>query len=767
MKIFSILTIALLVTFQTVGFAAKGTFSASGEYLMSDYDTPEIAEKIALDFAKQNAADQAGIYLESYSRSSNFNLEMDEIKTVASSKVEVLTKNIIRQPQSNGRILLHADITASVDTSELDNFIRKTREQRQQIIQQYKDLQEMNAKIKRDIDALQTKLAVIKDEIADDDLLIEQERINREFLSKQKIEEFAYKPFENEEVKYDITRIKYDITLIDEAIKFNPKNIPAHVMKAFFASSTSHGINDINKAQSVNSDSQNSAALHAMRALSYLSKGDLNQALEEYNKAIQLDPKSSTYYQVRASFYESRLKDYDKALADYTTAIKLNPKDVEIYKSRSKLYESQEKYSEAINDYKTILKFAPEESDTCYEKIGDMYKKLKDYPHAIEYYNKAIKLEPEQTFADHRVSAYLSRAWLYEEQKEYDKAIADCDTGIALANSAMGKINKTGVDSLLRDSYASVLIPALEDTKKRVLKTKNETKILTDKIKDYTQVLKLDPKNQLAYQKRGSIYLFFLKDYKAALADFNALIKLNPKFANYRGLTYEKLGEWEKALADYNKALELSPNNEYIEKNRQRVLEKLYPDRYTVETFLEQATFLRESKNYDRAIEAYTKALERDSENQDALFYRGLTYIYTKKYYSALKDYNKLIELNPNLAEAYKYRGQVHSESKNYNSAISDYTKYLNFTPNDENALFNRGMCYINEGRYKEAIEDYDKLLALNPNYHSNAYNNRAVAYENLNNLEKALTDYNKALTLNPNNELAKSNRQRILDKMK
>ena len=69
MKIFSALTIALLIIFQTVGLAATGTFSAHGEYLMSDYDTPEIAEEIALDFAKQNAAEQAGIYLENYSRS--------------------------------------------------------------------------------------------------------------------------------------------------------------------------------------------------------------------------------------------------------------------------------------------------------------------------------------------------------------------------------------------------------------------------------------------------------------------------------------------------------------------------------------------------------------------------------------------------------------------------------------------------------------------------------------------------------------------------
>ena len=809
MKFFSTLTVALLMIFQSVAFAATETFSASGEYTMSDYDTPEIAEEIALDFAKQNAAEQAGIYLEGYSLSIDAQLEKDEIKTVASSKVEVLEKNISRQPQADGRILLRADIKATVDTSELDNFVKQEREKRQAAIQRYRELQEMNDKIKRDIDNLQKKIAKLKDDEPVDEISEEQERINREFLSKQKVEEFAYKPFENKELRYDITRIKYDTTLINEAIKFNPKNVSAYILQAFFVSSFPSSINVINKALLFTSDPKTSAALYALRAIPHSQKGDLKQALEDYNKAIQLDPKNHTYYKVRAAFY-NRLEDFDKAEADYTTAIKLNPKDADTYKSRGELYESQKRYSEAIKDYKAILKLAPEKFDRDYNKIGDMCRELKDYPNALELYTKAInqELDPKYAFSDNRVLAYLNRAQIYMEQKEYDKVIVDCDTAIALAKSALGKSNSTGLDSLLRDSWGTI-ISVLEKTKQRALEAKQkilEEKTFADKYrdidpnnieallergnayydayykkglkeeylkqarKDYTQVLKLDPKNQLACYKRGCVYLA-MKDFKSALADFNALIKLNPNYEyGYvsRGFAYEQMGDLNNALADYDKALENKPNDENTKNYRQSVLEKLHPEVYTVEFFLKQAASLRENKDYVRAIKIYTKVLERDSENQDAYFQRGLTYLDTEKYFLALKDYNKLLELNPDYdKEAYFNRAQAHRNANHYKEAIADYTKYLELAPNENDALFCRGMCYIAVKQYEKGIADYDKLIALNPNYHSHAYNNRGVAYENLGDLNKALADFDKALELDPNNDLAKNNRQRVLDKMK
>lgn len=679
MKIFSALTIALLIIFQTVGFAATGTFSASGEYLMSDYDTPEIAEKIVLDFAKQSAAEQAGIYLESYSRSENFKLGEDEIKTVASSKVEVLEKNISRQQQSNDRILLRADIKATVDTSELDEFIKKTREQRQMAIQNYKLLQEMNAKLKQDIETFQAKLTAIKDEVKDDDLLVEQERINREFLSKQKLEEFGKKLSANEEFKYEMTDI-------DEAIRINPKNIAAYTTHALFSSPLLPDINDINKAIILKPDE---AALYILRGAHYLITGNFkkldgkegvtekifSRALENYNRAIELSPQNALAYINRAVCYEN-LGENNKSLADYNKAIEIDPNNKDIYKARSEFFAKQDDPANALKDQEISMKL-DEENQTGFDYVdlGDSYKENGNYLQAIESYTKAFELAPQFAFADHRLPAYKARADVYTGLGEYDKALADCEEGIKLAKKSS-------------DGRAEFWISELEKIKRNVISIRKPANVPASQDAD-------------ALLKRAWNY-FTLENYDAALKDLNELIKINPKPGTYvlRAIIYERLKEYQKALEDYNKAIELKPDYSSAYENRQRLLQKMNPGReiLDIRDLMWQAEDFNKNKNYKRAIKAYTEILNVEPNYQDAWFHRGRTYLFMKKYTLALADYNTLLELNPK--------------------------------------------------------------------YDSSAYNNRGLAHENLGDLDKALADYDKALELDPNSEIAKRNRQRVLNEM-
>ena len=50
----------------------------TGEYMMSDFETPAIAKQRAKQYAEQNAQEQAGVYVNSYTKVENMQVTSDE-----------------------------------------------------------------------------------------------------------------------------------------------------------------------------------------------------------------------------------------------------------------------------------------------------------------------------------------------------------------------------------------------------------------------------------------------------------------------------------------------------------------------------------------------------------------------------------------------------------------------------------------------------------------------------------------------------------------
>jgi hypothetical protein len=106
-------------------------------------------------------------------------------------------------------------------------------------------------------------------------------------------------------------------------------------------------INILNRAISLAPSYSNA---YTLRGASYSYIDQYAKALQDYNMAIQLDPRNSGHYTSRAYLYAVHLNQYSKALQDYNTAILLEPNDSLSYYIRAQFFVVWEKTEKACAD---------------------------------------------------------------------------------------------------------------------------------------------------------------------------------------------------------------------------------------------------------------------------------------------------------------------------------------------------------------------------------------------------------------------------------
>jgi tetratricopeptide (TPR) repeat protein len=99
---------------------------------------------------------------------------------------------------------------------------------------------------------------------------------------------------------------------------------------------------------------KDSAITHKYRAFAYNAKGKYDAAIEDLNKAIELDPKYYAAYSDRGVVFAEKNQD-DLALADFNKAIDLNPQYYMTYYYNACFYSEKNDTSEACKWLKTAI----------------------------------------------------------------------------------------------------------------------------------------------------------------------------------------------------------------------------------------------------------------------------------------------------------------------------------------------------------------------------------------------------------------------------
>ena len=112
-----------------------------------------------------------------------------------------------------------------------------------------------------------------------------------------------------------------------------------------------------------------------MEGIKMLSMGNIDHGMAELERALQYDPFNREVYQLRADFNFSR-GQYDNAVRDFSKAIELAPRNsqamAELYNSRGKAQERLSRINEAFYDFERSLQIRPgyAEAQGNYNRVG-------------------------------------------------------------------------------------------------------------------------------------------------------------------------------------------------------------------------------------------------------------------------------------------------------------------------------------------------------------------------------------------------------------
>jgi len=160
----------------------------------------------------------------------------------------------------------------------------------------------------------------------------------------------------------------------------------------------------------------NTAAVYNDRGSCHRMLGNMKDALVDYTKAIEREPKAM-YYCNRASIY-SKLGQDDDAINDYTQAIIADSKYYKAYNGRGVAKAHQGKYDDAINDFTLCLDMEPSYTSALSNR-GIAYYKIHEFAKSVDDFDAAIRAEP------HNGNTYMYRGNVKEMMRDKQGALED------------------------------------------------------------------------------------------------------------------------------------------------------------------------------------------------------------------------------------------------------------------------------------------------------------------------------------------------------
>jgi serine/threonine-protein kinase len=418
------------------------------------------------------------------------------------------------------------------------------------------------------------------------------------------------------------------IAAYQQVLKLDPNNVDANTRLALI-----YDLRDRNKdaeatARKAIAADPKAAMAHAILAESLSNQGQYQAALDEANKAVELDDKISFGYGARSGIkanlaVESSDDDMlEEAAEDADKALELASKEDNLAQALAHSARGYVYWQE-------------------YSLTGDQSK----VDSGVEEYNQAIGLQSQ-------IALFHSNlGYFYDAQEKHDLAKQKFEAALETDDQYGHSHAGLGWNLYYLNDYSGALA-------------------------EFDTALKINPDDTDAYVGKSSVYQDQDQpDYDLAIETLSKAADIAPENPSLRS----KIG-W----ANRNKAIAFEyksddQKNSYAEAEQQfrKALElnDKYIDALTGLGWVlqDQADVLQDNAKYQESIETLTQSLEIKDDQPYAHSALGWSYYGLSKYVDAAKAFNRAIELKDDYADAYYGLGRALQEENKTEDARVAY----------------------------------------------------------------------------------------------
>lgn len=490
---------------------------------------------------------------------------------------------------------------------------------------------------------------------------------------------------------------------------------------------------------------------------------DFKEAIKHFTEAISHDPTDHVFFSNRSACFAS-LEQYEKALEDGTECVKLKPDWAKGYTRKGLAEFFLQKYDDAAETYKAGLKLAPEDA-VLKEGLQKAMDAKYDIPGAGAGGGgggSGFKFDP---------MALQAAAAKNPKLKEYmqDQALMQKVGMLAQMGQGGGGMQQQMMQQMMmQDQRVLEVFMAMQGIDVSSMSpedlgqggpsepaAKPPPKPEPKKEEPPPEDLRTPEQKEADEWKGKGNELYKKKQFKEAIEMYDKAIEKMPDDMTYHNNKCAVL--IELGPDNYDKVMEICKDLV----NRRYEINSANPGGGSFEKVAKvlnrMASIHEKRKEFDQAIELYSKSLTEDNTRQTRNALRDCQTIKEKSEKEAYLDSGK--------AEEHREKGNAFFKDKDYASAKKEYDEGIKRNPKDAKMYSNRAAALTKLMAYPDALRDLDECLKLDPTF-VKAYSRKGAAHFFMKEYNKALKAYADGLKLDPNNEECKAGQQQVLAKI-